>query len=151
MNKTVKRQIDVIFRDITSLGGLSFFIFLLAFLLILQQALFMQLLAGFLLTFAVVVLIRTFYFKHRPARKEYSNYFEKIEASSFPSLHAARIVFLAILFSAYFANQGLAILYTVIAALVSYSRIYLQKHDWWDVAGGVVVGVLTYFITANIF
>lgn len=148
MHKTIQKQLNEFFRDVTAIGG--FAASLLITLLFLSSPLLIPLIAGSILTAGIIVLIRIFYFKNRPKKETYSNFLERIDASSFPSLHTARIVFLAILFSAYFANTYLTILCAITAALVSYSRIYLKKHDWIDVAGGVVVGVATYFMVTNI-
>lgn len=149
MYKMLKKHLDEFFRDVTAIGGLA--ASLLLILLFISSPLLMPLIAGSVLTAAIIIIIRIFYFKNRPKKEAYHHLLERIDASSFPSLHTARIVFLALLFSSYFANQYLTILCSITAALVSYSRIYLKKHDWVDLAGGVVVGVLTYFIVANIF
>ena len=148
MLKTIRKQIGIFFRDTTAMGGLAASILLI--LLFISSPLLIPLIAGSILTAGIIVVIRIFYFKNRPKKETYSNFIERIDASSFPSLHSARIIFLAILFSVHFANQYLTILCTIVAALVSYSRIYLQKHDWIDVAGGIVVGVVTYFIISYI-
>lgn len=148
MKKTLQKQLHEFFRDITAMGG--FAASLLLILLFMSSSLLIRLIAGSIITAGVVVFIRIFYFKDRPKREIYTNFWQRIDASSFPSLHAARIVFLAIIFSVHFANLYLTILCSITAALVSYSRIYLKKHDWWDVAGGAVVGVATYLITANL-
>src|SRR3989338_2086739 len=149
MYKTLQKQIDVFFRDVTAMGGLAASI-LLTFLFI-SSPLLLPLIAGSIITAGIVVLIRIFYFKNRPKKETYANIWQRIDASSFPSLHTARIVFLAMIFSVHFANQYLTILCTFVAPLVSYSQIYLKKHDWVDVIGGVVVGVATYFVVARIF
>src|SRR3989344_2643329 len=149
MKKTLHKQVHVFFRDVTAMGGLA--ASLLITLLFLSSPLLIPLIAGSFITAGIVVLIRIFYFKNRPKKETYRNFWQRIDASSFPSLHTARIVFLAIIFSVHFANQYLTILCTIVAALVSYSRIYLNKHDWVDVIGGVVVGVATYFVVARIF
>ncbi|MDP3698692.1 MAG: phosphatase PAP2 family protein [Nanoarchaeota archaeon] len=148
MNKILHQQLHQFFRDLTAMGGLA--ASLLLILLFFSSPLLIPLIAGSGITAGIVILIRIFYFKDRPKKETYSNFIERIDASSFPSLHAARIVFLAMLFSTHFANQYLTILCTVTAALVSYSRIYLQKHDWIDVAGGAVAGIVTYFIISLI-
>ena len=118
---------------------------------LLSSPLLVPLIAGSILTAGIVILIRIFYFKNRPKKETHTNFWERVDASSFPSLHTARIVFLALLFSTYFDNLHLTILCTITAALVSYSRIYLQKHDWIDVFAGVVVGAATYFVMAIFF
>lgn len=149
MNKTVKHQMDIILRDITSLGGLSFFILLSILVLLLQKfELLTELLLGFLVTFAVVILVRTFYFKDRPNKREFSNYFEKMEASSFPSLHSARVVFTAAVFARFIADKNATIFLVILAALVCYSRIYMKKHDWWDISFGVLLGLLTSWLVS---
>lgn len=149
MRKTLQKQLNEFFRDVTAIGG--FAASLLITLLFLSSPLLIPLIAGSILTAGIIVLIRVFYFKDRPKKETPSNFLERIDASSFPSLHTARIVFLAILFSVHFANQYLTILCTITAALVSYSRIYLQKHDWMDVAGGIVVGLAMYFLVVKTF
>lgn len=149
MKQKLQKQLHEFFRDVTAMGGLAASMLLI--FLFLSSPLLVPLIAGSIITAGMVVLIRLFYFKPRPRKEKYTNFIERIDASSFPSLHAARIVFLAILFSVHFANQYLTILCSVTAALVSYSRIYLRKHDWIDVVGGIIVGVATYFIVGKLF
>ncbi|HLD39863.1 MAG TPA: phosphatase PAP2 family protein [Candidatus Nanoarchaeia archaeon] len=145
----IQKHLNEFFRDITAIGGFAASVLLI--LLFISSPLLIPLIAGSVITAGVIVLIRIFYFKNRPKKETYHTFWERIDASSFPSLHTARIVFLAILFSAYFSNRYLSILCAITAALVSYSRIYLKKHDWWDLAGGVVLGAATYFLVIKIF
>lgn len=149
MQKHLQKHLDEFFRDVTALGG--FAASLLIILLFMNSPLLLPLIAGSVLTAGGVILIRMFYFKNRPKKETHTHLLERIDASAFPSLHTARIVFLAYLFSSHFAKPPLMILFTITAALVSYSRIYLRKHDWIDVIGGVVLGILTYFMIAKLF
>ncbi len=149
MYKTLHKQLNEFFRDITAIGGFAASVLLI--LLFISSPLLLPLIAGSILTAGIIILIRIFYFKNRPKKEAYHNFMQRIDASSFPSLHTARIVFLAILFSTHFANPYLTVLCTITATLVSYSRIYLQKHDWWDIAGGLVVGIATYFLVIKFF
>ncbi|MBI2124929.1 phosphatase PAP2 family protein [Candidatus Woesearchaeota archaeon] len=144
----LQKQINEFLRDVTAMGGLA--ASLLIILLFMTSPLLVPLIAGSMLTAAFVLIIRIFYFKPRPKKEEFTNFWQKIDASSFPSLHTARIVFLAILFSVYFSNLYSTVLFTVTAALVSYSRVYLQKHDWIDIVGGIALGIAAYFIVAII-
>ena len=139
----------MIFRDITSLGSFSLFVFLLLIVLAFQEiALFYKLLFGLVFTLLVIIIIRSFNFRNRPRKEKYSNFAERINASSFPSLHAARVVFITLAFIS-FSNQIYATILLAIAAIViMYSRFYLKKHDLWDIAGGIVLGVLTWWITS---
>jgi membrane-associated phospholipid phosphatase len=136
------------FRDITSLG--SFFITSLILLLVLvlqEYNLFYRLLFGLIFTLVGVVAIRTFYFKNRPKKENYKNYIGKLEASSFPSLHTARMIFLALIFSFHFKQIQMTLFFIFIALITMYSRIHLKKHDWVDLTGGVVLGIITFYLT----
>jgi len=135
---------DTAFRDVTAFGGFIFYGFVLL-LSLGNLGLFIRLLIGLAVMVAVVVLIRSFYFKQRPKKQSYSNFLERIDAASFPSLHTARAVFLALVFSP--AN---AILVSVMAVLVAYSRIYLKKHDWIDVLFGGLLGWGVYWVVGLI-
>ena len=134
------------FRDLTTFGGFTFYALMLIITLIWSRPLFWSLFRGLLLVSTVVVLIRLFYFKERPKSQEYHNLIQKIDASSFPSLHTARIVFLAFMAYSIFHNQYVTMVAVLLAALVSYSRIYLQKHDWLDLVGGVVLGGIAWVV-----
>mgnify|MGYP001570256759 FL=1 len=150
MNKTIlQQQLMEFFRDLTSLGGLAAYI--LITLLYIKSLIFIGLLFGFFFTAAIVIVIRLFYFKDRPKKEGYANLIERIAASAFPSLHAARIVFLAMLFSAHYNSNYLTGAFTVTAIAASYSRIYLQKHDYADVIGGVILGGVTFMIASYWF
>lgn len=149
MNKIVQKQLHEFFRDVTALGG--FAASLLIILLFISSSLLFPLVAGSVITAVLVIIIRIFYFKPRPKKEEYTSFLEKIDASAFPSLHATRMVFLALLFGVHYANAYLTVLFTTVAALVSYSRIYLKKHDWWDVGGGIIVGIIAYLLTSSVF
>ena len=153
MNKN--KFVNDTFRDLTTLGGFTFYCLILLDALIFQElTLLFHLLFGLIFTFIVIVIIRTFYFKSRPNKENYHNFIGRIDASSFPSWHAARIVFLAFIFSYFFKsnaidnfNNYLTLLFIIIALLVSYSRVYLKKHDWWDIIGGVILGIITFWLS----
>jgi len=100
---------------------------------------------GLVLMQSAVIIIRTFYFKERPNKYPYKSYIERIDASSFPSLHSARITFLAIAFMNYYNEMIFSILLAALAVIVMYSRIYLKKHDLKDVLAGAILGAIVYF------
>ena len=136
-----------IMADSTTLGGAV--IYGLVTLMVLatgEMILFWKLVVGFMLTGGIVVLTRCIYFKDRPIPREHHTFVEKISASSFPSWHTARAVFLTITFIGMFQNRILALVLALIALLVAYSRVYLQRHDWWDVLGGMVLGGGVYWL-----
>lgn len=153
LNKTIKHYIHTLFQDITSFGGIIFYGFvLLSVLLLKKTGLFYQLLFGLVFTFIITVLIRTFYFKNRPKKQSHTNYIERIDASSFPSWHTARIFFLTFVFINLFSeNILLKVFFVTLACLTSYSRIFLEKHDWVDLIGGFILAIITYYLTNLLF
>jgi membrane-associated phospholipid phosphatase len=140
----IKRLLDEVFRDLTSLGGGVFYgLVLLSCLVSFNISLFIDLLVGGVLSFLVVILIRSFYFKNRPNKEKHNGYVSKIVASSFPSLHSARAVFLGLVFYSYLSSYLLSVFVLVMSLVVVYSRMYLKKHDIVDVIGGIVLGLVT--------
>ena len=142
-------------RDVTTLGS-GFFSLAVLFLLLLlnEYELLVKLTVGFFFTIFVVALIRTFYFKNRPQKQEFKGFIERIDASSFPSLHTARVVFLTLSMVDVLNNTNNVklILFLVIFALLGiYSRIYLKRHDWNDIVGGIILGVFTWWGAALLF
>lgn len=143
--------IQMIFRDFTTFGGIVFFAFVIAIAFLSREYnLFFKLLFGFVFTAVITVVIRLVYFKNRPAKQEYSNIIEKIDASSFPSLHTARVVFISLTFVNVVNNKFLGAFLLLMAAIVAYSRVYLKKHDLLDLAGGLILGVITYWLALMI-
>ena len=152
MHKTVKYVIDEVIKDITRFGSLVFYVFLLLFVLAFQEIqLFWQLLFGFFVTLLGVVVIRMIYFKNRPRKQQHTNFVERIDASSFPSLHAARVTFLFVVFALTVANIYFTIIIAKISILVLYSRIHLKKHDWKDLLAGMILGGFTYWLSLLLF
>ncbi len=134
-------------RDVTTFGGTPFYAIITAITFLVGQAtLAIALLSGFLITMAVVVAIRTFYYKDRPKKEMFHNYLERLDASSFPSWHTARAFFLAFTFSSLMNNAFFTFLLLGIALLTAYSRIYLKKHDLVDILGGMVLAGVAYWI-----
>lgn len=152
INKTIKHFNQIIFRDITSLGGTPlYFLFLLFVLVSKEFVLFWQLFTGMVFATLIVILIRLFYFKNRPRKQEFRNILEKLDASSFPSLHTARIFFLALVMLNFFNDKLLTVILLVLAALVSYSRVYLRKHDFVDLFGGLMLAIVTFYLSGLVF
>ena len=140
-------HIATFWRDLTALGGAAFYSLVVLFILLAgKQRLALLLVLGFIITMIVVVAIRLLYFKNRPQKQTYHNLLERIDAGSFPSWHTARILFLALVLG---ESQGrMFMLFALAIALaVAYSRVYLRKHDWWDVGGGVILGLVAYWAT----
>jgi len=151
-NLDYKRYLNGFFRDVTALGGFpSTVIVLLLVWFLIDASLFLQLLMGILMTLFIVIIIRLIHFKDRPKKQVQDNIIERIEASTFPSLHAARSGFMALAFVYYFNNLALNITIVIIALLISYSRVYLKKHYWLDIIAGWILGIITYYLTALVY
>ena len=148
----IKRQKNDLIRDFTSLGSLIGYILFLVFLLALGNFYLLRKAAiGLVLIYIVIIIIRTFYFKERPEKLSHKSYIDSIDASSFPSLHSARISFLSAILMKYYNNFYFSILAAVILLAVCYSRIKLKKHDFADVSFGILLGILAYFIINHFF
>jgi undecaprenyl-diphosphatase len=141
----------LIFRDLTTFGSLVFFVFVIVITSLFgKEALFIDLLIGLVLMSLLIVVIRTIYFKERPHKQEFNNFIEKIDASSFPSLHTSRVVFLMLILQEYSSNNLVTGLLVIFTSLIAYSRVFLKKHDWKDLLGGAIIGGISYFIILQI-
>ena len=129
-------------RDITSMAGFCFFAFFIPFAMIINKAYGFKLFIGIASGYAITILIRLFYFKDRPEPKRFSNIIEKIDASSFPSLHSLNATVFTVI-SIYFLHSIYAyILFAFYLPLILFSRYYLKKHYWIDIFFGAVFGTL---------
>ena len=148
----IKRQKSDLIRDITSLGSLIDYILFLVVLLALGNFyLLKRAFLGLILIYIVIIIIRTFYFKERPEKLSHKSYIESLDASSFPSLHSARISFLSAILMKYYNNLYFSALAALVVLAVCYSRIQLKKHDFADAIFGILLGVLAYFIISGFF
>ncbi|RME53026.1 phosphatase PAP2 family protein [Candidatus Woesearchaeota archaeon] len=131
-----------IVRDISALGGITFavlvFLFALAFSWFdVARRLFFCIVASFF----IAGMIRFVYFKDRPEPKRYKTVLQRLDASSFPSLHAARAGFLVLVLAEKVRTRFALVLMVVLAMLVCYSRVVRRRHDYVDVLAGLVLGV----------
>jgi undecaprenyl-diphosphatase len=87
----------------------------------------------------LVILLRFVFPKSRPKKQKAVSFLERIDASSFPSLHASRISIIAVIswvVSPYFGLLG-----SCLALGVGISRVLLRKHYVVDVIVGYILGV----------
>ena len=137
----------IIFRDITSLGSVTLFFLLIFFLFSFNKIeLGLKIFYGLVLALVISSIIRLIYFKDRPQKRSFNNFFSRIYASSFPSLHTTLTFFLAFMLISIYDQIYFRIFIIILATLVSYSRIYLKKHDWKDVLGGIVLAMIVFLI-----
>ncbi len=74
------------------------------------------------------------------AKYQYPNFVEKLTSFSFPSGHTSSAF--AACFAALLLNKKIGIPAMVFAALMGFSRIYVEVHYCTDVIGGAIVGIL---------
>ena len=129
---------EVLLNDITSLGSLVLYGVILLVSFILSAELGLSLLYGVVVLYAFVVPLRLLFFRNRPVEQVFSNWVEKIDSSSFPSLHGGRMGLLCSIF------MGLEFFYLVVfvAVLVCVSRILLKKHHMSDILVGFALGLV---------
>ncbi|MBN1386192.1 phosphatase PAP2 family protein [Candidatus Woesearchaeota archaeon] len=150
--RSIKKLFDDEIRDITSLGGFAFYaIITLSFLLLDQHLMSLFLALGFLFSLGVTIIIRAVWFRKRPQKQEYSDWIGKLDASSFPSLHSNRAIFLMIALSRYFNEAYMTILLAVVALLVLYSRSHMKKHHVSDIVVGALLGAAEYYLLVMVF
>lgn len=139
-------------KDTTAFGGLPIYIVttFLAFVLG-KSALALQLVLGVVLCYAIAVVIRAFYFKKRPNPEAHRNWLQKIDVSSFPSLHAMRAALLAVLLGRFFSMTALTVLFGIVVLSVAWTRMSMKKHDLIDVVAGVITGLIIGFAVLRIF
>lgn len=137
-------------RDFTSMGSLLFLI-MLSFLLARNFSELIFLVFGLILLELVSAFLKLLLFKHRPEKESYTNVIEKISASSFPSVHAARSTFIYSYFAYLYTGTYKSYLFILIVVLVGVTRIVLKKHYYIDVLAGVLLGVVFMFIYSFIY
>lgn len=103
------------------------------------------LLSGIVARGLFTTVIRFFYHHPRPFTVLTVRQLIPESGFSFPSGHAA--FFFALSTAVYFYNRKLGAIFFVVSALMGLARVYAGVHWPIDIAGGVVLGVLTAFLT----
>ncbi len=145
-------MLQEIIQDFTGLGGVPLFLtatFL--FLATENYSPFNQLIVGFIISYVVVVVARLIYFKERPDRQKFKTIWERIDASSFPSLHSCRVALLGAVVINFFNSVPLTILFIALILGVGISRIMLKRHFFDDVFAGILLGVIIGFANISLF
>jgi len=135
-----------LWHQISAFGGIALSGFAVVFSYIIGlKVLSLQFLTEIILALLVVILIRSFYFKQRPDKTTYKSWVGKLDASSFPSMHAMRVFGLATILSINFPRPAIISLSALIAVSVSVSRLIMKRHHISDVIVGGILGVLIGF------
>ncbi len=129
-------------EDISALGALPFFLIVMLVLYLIGQKTFaLQLLIGIFLAHAITYFIRLVYYKDRPQPKKHNSLIEKIDASSFPSLHSVRAMVLFVIGSFNLKSVVAVIILFFYMICIFFSRYYLKKHYTVDIFVGAIIGL----------
>ncbi len=147
-NRLLNRFMASWLSDASSLGGLPMYGFvLLASLASGNTGLFVRLVAAFCIGLFAAYALRVIFPKPRPGVSAAAfgamQWYEKLDASSFPSVHALRVSILFFSFYGAYPSKGSFAVALLAIAAVSYSRIFLKKHYFVDVAAGAALGILS--------
>jgi len=135
-------------QDLKALAGVPLFFVVIVISYVVGRPVFaLQLFVGLVLAYVLTFGIRTFYFRVRPDKEKYSNYLQRINASSFPSMHAMRASVFATLLVLFFQNSLLSVLFVLCALGVGVSRVLTKRHHASDVIVGWIFGVFVALFT----
>ena len=141
MTSVMRQGLDGFFDQITGLGGMVFYV--LVTLLFIGEP---QIFWGMLLSVGVVLVIcsgiKAVYHKERPRKQQKNNWYQRLDAMSFPSLHAMRAFSLVFWLSLFVQRTTFTLFASTIALLIIISRVYMKKHYVIDVVGGVLLSVI---------
>ena len=150
----IRKLFDIGFSQITELGGLVTYIVLNLLIEFFDIKIAIDLFVSLIFITLIATSIKYFFFKDRPVKQSTNNIVERLDASSFPSIHSMRVFALTFWLSMFFNNLIITIYLSIIAVFVIYSRIYLKKHYLIDVIGGIMFSILIlliqYFIIGKI-
>jgi len=144
MEKLIKK---IILENVTFFGSSGFYIFLILFTFLIGSIkLSIWLSLGFLVNMILAIAIKLLFFRHRPRKERFSNILEKIDASTFPSIHSMRSVSMLIFFFSYYNQLYLTLLFLAMSIGVFFSRYYLKKHFLKDIIFGILLGSLISYL-----
>lgn len=141
-DKQFSLLMDAGFKQITELGSMTLITVFAIFFIFFNQELAIRTILGIVGVVIISYAIKMLFFKNRPIKQSTETFIEKVDASSFPSVHAARTTVIAFWLIMYFNNIYLRAFITLIWVLVIYSRVYLKKHYWSDVIGGTIIALI---------
>ena len=144
MKEYIKKNFIETVRDFTAFGN-PLILFILSTLVLGLDKNLIYILIGLIFIELVSRGIRIFYYKDRPRKETHNNFLEKLDASSFPSIHSARSSFIfLVLYS--LTNHPANLLFILLFLIVGFTRIMLKKHYLIDVLFGFIIGGITYLI-----
>lgn len=130
-------------QDTKAFGGTPAFFFAVAVSFLLGYPLLaLKLAVAYVLSFAIAALLRLLFFRRRPDKTKYHNALEKIDASSFPSLHATRAFLFVMILWPFFHNIIIGLLLVCFALTTCVIRVVSKRHYVSDVVAGAILGIV---------
>jgi len=148
--KFSKYIFDNFFSSITLFGTPVFYSLVVIMLIKINLPFAIKLIVALVVTEAVCGIIKLAYPKQRPIPRPNKKFFEKYDASSFPSIHTARITALAVMLNNFYNDALLLFLSAALVVIVGYSRIYLKHHYSKDVAAGFAIGAIISLVVNSV-
>ncbi len=139
--------VDDLFSSITLFGSPVFYIVLVLILFKFDVAFAFKLFISLIFIEFICIFIKLVYYKERPNPQSRKEFFSKIDANSFPSVHSARISMIVTMLVLHFKSMLIFCIGALVIIGVSYSRMYLKRHYFIDVLVGVFVGIIIAVIT----
>lgn len=139
-DKTLRK----VFAIITCLGSGYLWLFFYSIMFILGpeglRTIVIAMIWAELLGLLIIIVVRNFIKRERPI--PHPDFLLPLpwQAGSFPSHHALRAAILATFLGTYYPAWAPLICFYALA--VSFSRIYLNMHYFWDVCGGLIAGFI---------
>lgn len=130
-------------RDVTAFGSLVFsLILVLVPVSFNEYRLATQLSVAFILSYAITFPIKFLFFKERPEKQPHSNLWERVDASSFPSLHSMRATSYAIPLIAFNPAPLFTAIVILLALGTMITRLTTRKHFMVDIIAGALIGLI---------
>lgn len=133
-------------RDITSLASPLLLLFV-PFIILGATPTFGFLLLLLLVNEVIGSLIKIFFHQPRPDGQAYKGIMEKIDAGSFPSLHASRITIVYLTLFSHVADIYIKVAFLILMVAVMISRVILKRHFIKDIIGGFTIGMLLWWLS----
>ena len=142
---------QVLWKDITSLGGFPLTTIIAITLLLLNEfRVFWQITLGVVGGTVFVALFRLVYFRKRPTPWTVKGMIDKMQAGAMPSVHTMRAAIIAVVLGTRFGFWP-GMVFALAALLVAHSRVRLKYHWWSDVIAGLVLGGIIGWVAVSAF
>jgi membrane-associated phospholipid phosphatase len=143
---TQNKSVANLLTHISALGSKEITLLIpIFFYLINQKQLAVKVFLGLIIIYTIGMIIRLTYNKERPKQKPRNNLLQKIEANSFPSMHATRSTFILLILLQYFQYEiKISIFLSIIYITILYARIHKKRHDYIDLIGGIILGLVPF-------